>query len=57
MILTQGRNRQIRRMCSALGYKAQHLKRLRIMNIDLGALGMGKWRELTETELEGLIPG
>src|SRR5271163_4719065 len=38
MILTQGLNRQIRRMCSALGYKAQRLKRVRIINIELGAL-------------------
>lgn len=55
MILTQGLNRQIRRMCSALGYKAQHLKRLRIMNIDLGALGMGEWRELSDGEVRGLL--
>ena len=55
MILTQGLNRQIRRMCSALGYKAQHLKRLRIMNIDLGALGTGEWRELSDGEVRGLL--
>ncbi|MGO9992173.1 MAG: pseudouridine synthase [Steroidobacteraceae bacterium] len=57
MILTQGLNRQIRRMCSALGYKAQRLQRVRIINICLGTLGVGKWRELTETELKGLLPG
>jgi len=55
MILTQGLNRQIRRMCSALGYKAQHLKRLRIINIDLGALGTGEWRELSDGEVRGLL--
>jgi 23S rRNA pseudouridine2604 synthase len=57
MILTQGLNRQIRRMCSALGYKAQRLQRVRIINICLGTLGVGKWRELTETELKGLLAG
>ena len=56
MILTQGLNRQIRRMCSALGYKAQRLKRVRIMNIDLGSLGVGQWRYLTDSELAGLLP-
>jgi 23S rRNA pseudouridine2604 synthase len=56
MILTQGLNRQIRRMCSALGYKAQRLKRVRIINIDLGHLGAGEWRELTEVEVKGLLP-
>jgi 23S rRNA pseudouridine2604 synthase len=56
MILTQGLNRQIRRMCSALGYKAQRLQRVRIMNIRLGTLAAGQWRHLTEPELAGLIP-
>jgi 23S rRNA pseudouridine2604 synthase len=56
MILTQGRNRQIRRMCSALGYKAQRLKRVRIMHIQLGSLSSGKWRYLTDQELERLLP-
>jgi len=42
MILTQGLNRQIRRMCSALGYKAERLKRVRIMNIQLGNLRSGQ---------------
>jgi len=56
MILTQGLNRQIRRMCSALGYKAQRLKRVRIMNIDLGSLGVGQWRYLTDSELADLLP-
>jgi 23S rRNA pseudouridine2604 synthase len=56
MILTQGLNRQIRRMCSALGYKAQRLQRVRIMDIHLGTLGPGKWRHLTDRELAGLLP-
>jgi 23S rRNA pseudouridine2604 synthase len=55
IILTQGLNRQIRRMCSALGYKAQRLERVRIMNIQLGNLDSGKWRHLTAAELSGLI--
>jgi 23S rRNA pseudouridine2604 synthase len=57
MILTQGLNRQIRRMCSALGYKAQRLQRVRIMNVHLGTLNPGEWRHLTEHELAGLLPG
>jgi 23S rRNA pseudouridine2604 synthase len=56
MILTQGLNRQIRRMCSALGYRAQRLQRVRIMNIHLGALSPGKWRHLTDPERAGLLP-
>jgi 23S rRNA pseudouridine2604 synthase len=56
MILTQGLNRQIRRMCSALGYRAQRLQRVRIMNIHLGTLSCGKWRYLTAAELTGLLP-
>jgi 23S rRNA pseudouridine2604 synthase len=56
MILTQGLNRQIRRMCSALGYKAQRLRRVRIMNIHLGNLDSGEWRVLTDAELKGLLP-
>lgn len=56
IILTQGRNRQIRRMCSALGYRAQRLQRVRIMNVHLGALSAGQWRHLTARELAGLLP-
>jgi 23S rRNA pseudouridine2604 synthase len=56
IILTQGLNRQIRRMCSALGYKVRRLKRVRIMNVKLGNLETGKWRYLTESELAGLLP-
>ena len=55
MTLTQGLNRQIRRMCSALGYKARRLQRVRIMNIHLGALRPGDWRHLTPAELAGLL--
>jgi 23S rRNA pseudouridine2604 synthase len=56
IILTQGLNRQIRRMCSALGYKAQRLMRVRILNVHLGELRPGQWRHLTDTELAGLLP-
>jgi 23S rRNA pseudouridine2604 synthase len=56
IILTQGLNRQVRRMCSALGYKVQRLKRVRIMNVKLGNLETGKWRYLTQSELAGLLP-
>jgi 23S rRNA pseudouridine2604 synthase len=56
IILTQGLNRQIRRMCSALGYKVQRLQRVRIMNIHLGSLSPGSWRHLTAAELAGLLP-
>ena len=54
IILTQGLNRQIRRMCSALGYRVQRLVRVRIMNIELGTLASGKWRYLTESEVAAL---
>jgi 23S rRNA pseudouridine2604 synthase len=56
IILTQGLNRQIRRMCSALGYRAQRLQRVRIINIELGDLALGRWRNLTDTEVAGLLP-
>jgi 23S rRNA pseudouridine2604 synthase len=50
IILEQGLNRQIRRMCSALGYSVKRLQRIRIMNIHLGSLKVGQWRDLTEKE-------
>ncbi|MCG3087610.1 23S rRNA pseudouridine(2604) synthase RluF [Sporosarcina cyprini] len=53
--LTQGLNRQIRRMCSALGYHVRRLQRTRIMNIHLGNLPVGTWRDLTEKELRELF--
>lgn len=54
IILTQGLNRQIRRMCEALGYRVTKLRRIRVVNIRLGDLEKGKWRHLTEDELKGL---
>jgi 23S rRNA pseudouridine2604 synthase len=55
MTLTQGLNRQIRRMCSALGYRARRLQRVRIINIELGELALGEWRYLSEAEVAGLL--
>lgn len=52
IILTQGMNRQIRRMCQHLGYKVVTLTRIRIMNIKLGPLQVGAWRTLTVQEIE-----
>lgn len=54
IILTQGLNRQIRRMCDALGYKVTELKRERIMNIELGNLKPGEYRRLSDKELNEL---
>ena len=54
IILTQGLNRQIRRMCEALGYKVTVLKRIRVMNITLGNLRPGEYREVTEKEIAEL---
>lgn len=53
--LSQGLNRQIRRMCTHFGYRVVKLKRIRIMNIELKDLPVGKWRNLTEEEVRGLI--
>jgi 23S rRNA pseudouridine2604 synthase len=55
IILTQGLNRQIRRMCLELGYEVRTLKRVRIMNINLGGLKPGKYRHFTKPELEDLL--
>lgn len=53
--LTQGLNRQIRRMCEALGYDVYRLQRTRIMNIHLGNLPVGQWRDLTKKERNQLF--
>ncbi len=53
--IVQGMNRQIRRMCEALGYEVKILKRVRIMNIELGDLPRGKWRFLTQNEKKELL--
>ena len=52
IVLVQGLNRQIRRMCEHFGYEVTKLERVRIMNIDLKGLPLGDWRELTESEME-----
>ena len=52
IVLTQGLNRQIRRMCEALNYNVVSLKRIRIMNMTLGNLPLGKWRFFTPDEIE-----
>lgn len=55
IVLTQGLNRQIRRMCEFLGYTVTSLKRVRIMNISLDSLSTGKWRYLTNKEVSNLL--
>ena len=55
IVLVQGLNRQIRRMCEALGANVTHLRRVRIMNLKLGRLRPGQWRDLTRDELDGLL--
>lgn len=55
IILTQGLNRQIRRMCEALGYRVRTLRRVRIMHLRLGNLKLGQWRNLTPSEMQELM--
>ena len=54
IVLTQGLNRQIRRMCQVFGYQVEKLVRVRIININLGSLKPGAYRTLTEEEVRGL---
>lgn len=56
VVLTQGLNRQIRRMCSFFGYKVVRLQRTRIINVTLDGLKVGQWRELSQAEVRGLLP-
>ncbi len=56
IILTQGLNRQIRLMAAAFGYRVTQLRRVRIINVKLGHLKTGQWRNLTDAELKGLLP-
>jgi 23S rRNA pseudouridine2604 synthase len=56
IVLTQGLNRQIRLMAAEFGYRVTQLRRVRIVNIRLGKLKVGQWRNLTEVELKGLLP-
>ena len=55
IILTQGLNRQIRRMCEALGYEVTKLQRVRIMHIHLGDLPLGSWRDLSDSEVATMM--
>lgn len=55
IILTEGKNRQIRKMCANLGFKVKYLKRIRVMNILLGKLKPNQWRKLTAVELKTLF--
>lgn len=55
IIMTQGLNRQIRRMCEYFGYDVVKLERTKILNIELGKLGVGNWRDLTHAELDELF--
>jgi 23S rRNA pseudouridine2604 synthase len=57
IVLTQGLNRQIRRMCEHFGYRVRRLQRVRIMHVHLDALPPGKWRELSPAEVRALQPG
>jgi 23S rRNA pseudouridine2604 synthase len=57
IVLTQGLNRQIRRMCEHFGYTVRRLQRVRIVNVTLAGLAQGQWRDLTPDELAGLLPG
>jgi len=56
IVLTQGLNRQIRLMAMHFGYRVKRLLRSRIVNIQLGHLKPGQWRNLTDVELRGLLP-
>jgi 23S rRNA pseudouridine2604 synthase len=56
IVLTQGLNRQIRRMCDVFGFKVRRLQRIRIVNVRLGHLKLGAWRDLSADELRGLLP-
>ena len=55
IVLTQGLNRQIRRMCEYFGYRVEKLERVRIMNIKLGDIKTGEYREVTKEEYEKLM--
>lgn len=55
IVLTQGLNRQVRRMCSTLGWRVKRLQRVRIMHIRLGELASGRWRDLTPSEIGPLL--
>ncbi len=55
IVLTQGLNRQIRRMCSHFGFRVERLQRIRIMHVPIDGLAPGEWRDLTTDELRPLL--
>lgn len=55
IVLTEGRNRQIRRMCQALGYRVTTLHRVRVMHISIQGLPVGRWKDLTPDERDRLL--
>ncbi|HSD30241.1 MAG TPA: pseudouridine synthase, partial [Vicinamibacteria bacterium] len=57
IVLTEGKNRQVRRMCAAVGHEVVELVRVRIGGVDLGDLAAGEWRELDEEEVRRLLAG
>jgi 23S rRNA pseudouridine2604 synthase len=57
IVLTQGLNRQIRRMCEHFGYRVRRLRRIRIIDLGLGGLKPGEWRYLDARDLRRLLPG
>ncbi|MDU2852357.1 MAG: 23S rRNA pseudouridine synthase F, partial [Clostridium sp.] len=57
IILTEGMNRQIRKMCKSLGYEVTFLKRIRIMNVLIDGIEEGKWRNLSIKEINTLKNG
>lgn len=56
IVLTEGMNRQIRRMCEVFDYRVERLQRVRIVNVRLGRLKLGQWRNLSAEEVQGLLP-
>ena len=57
IILTQGRNRQIRRMCYQLGYRVEKLVRIRMLSLELGDLRPGEWRHLSQQQINAIHQG
>ncbi|MFT5850047.1 MAG: pseudouridine synthase, partial [Patiriisocius sp.] len=55
IILTEGKKHQIRRMCAALGYQVKDLKRVRVMNVELGTLKPNQYRKIAGTELKAFL--
>jgi 23S rRNA pseudouridine2605 synthase len=55
--LREGKNREVRRLCEAIGHEVTRLKRVRVGGLELGALEVGRWRELTRTEVRAALAG